>query len=276
MKGFIKAGLSAAAVAINALAVTGASAADLGDGWRGGSMKDGYAPVTRTAAGRCYLRGDVGYSFTDTMDIGFYSETTGRDEVRWVDSDSTWVGDLGIGCGSGSRGLRGDITFGYRGKFHTQGEPQLWFPDGSTPAEDDPIHVNITSYTAMVNAYYDFGNFRGFSPYLGAGIGLSHNKMDDVYFTENPLLVNTIEGGSKTSFAWAVMAGFGYQISQRAILDVGYRFMDLGDVSSGTIDSAGYVNPPVEVDDLTAHEFRVGLRYHFGGRRSHVVGGPLK
>ena len=35
-----------------------------------------------------------------------------------------------------------------------------------------PLITTIESYTLMANFYYDFGNFRGFIPYAGAGIGL--------------------------------------------------------------------------------------------------------
>ena len=40
--------------------------------------------------------------------------------------------------------------------------------------------------------------------------------------------------------------------------------MNYGKANSGVINSAGFVNPMVRVDDMSAHEFKVGLRYHFG------------
>jgi opacity protein-like surface antigen len=60
------------------------------------------------------------------------------------------------------------------------------------------------------------------------------------------------------------MAGIGWQVTDRAVLDLGYRYMNYGKANSGVIDSAGFVNPMVRIDDLSAHEVRVGLRYHFG------------
>jgi opacity protein-like surface antigen len=66
--------------------------------------------------------------------------------------------------------------------------------------------------------------------------------------------------------AWSVMAGAGFQLSERVILDLGYRLIDMGKAQSGAADTLGFTNtPPVRVDDLTAHEFKVGLRSHFGG-----------
>jgi len=62
------------------------------------------------------------------------------------------------------------------------------------------------------------------------------------------------------------LAGAGFQLSERVILDLGYRFIDMGKAQSETSSSSGFTNnPPVRVDDLTAHEFKMGLRFHFGG-----------
>ena len=35
---------------------------------------------------------------------------------------------------------------------------------------------------------------------------------------------------------------------------------------SGLVETAGFVNPSLELVDLTAHEIEFGLREHFGGR----------
>lgn len=267
MYSVVKAALGSAAVAVFAVLSVPASAADLG-----GSIKDGYVapmPVVHRPAGPCYLRADAGYSISQTPQVNWLVQdyNTDTDKVTHVSMENTWLGEVGVGCGSGSRGLRGEFTYSYRGKRNIDGEPGIW--DGpSDPVVDDPLHTNVQSHTLMFNAFYDLGRFYGLVPYVGAGLGISFNKTEHVYFTENPYLVNTIDGASKTSFAWSVMAGVGYQISDRMILDVGYRFIDLGQAKSGYLDNAGYVNPRVHIDDLYAHEIKVGLRYHFGGRDS--------
>lgn len=268
MIALVRAGLASACVALSVFAVAGASAADLNDGWRGGSLKDDYAPA-RASAGPCYIRGDVGYAINTDPSIDHYSATTGFSNVGNVGADNSWVGEVGFGCGQGSRGFRAELTLGYRSKFESQGEPQL--SAFVTPAET--MHVNITSYTGMANLYYDFGNFRGFTPYVGAGIGFAVNDMDDVSFTGNPL---QIRGGTDVDFAWQVMAGVGYQISDRAILDIGYRYIDLGGVESNSVDTSGAPSYPVIADDLTAHEIKVGLRFHLGARQSYVIGDSMK
>jgi opacity protein-like surface antigen len=137
---------------------------------------------------------------------------------------------------------------------------------GGRPEVVDPLHTSVKSYTLMLNGYKDLGNYGGFTPYLGAGVGVAYHIMDEVYFTDNPNLSNRIEGNRDMAFAWSLMAGVGYQLSHSTVLDVGYRYIDMGSIDSGRVDSAGFVNPKVQLDDIDAHEIKVGLRYHFGGR----------
>lgn len=264
-------------------------AADLG-----GSLKDTYQPLPRVhaGAGPCYIRGDVGGSVSRNPSMNWpvhnevfeddwnrngivdYDEVWYRSagsEVQEVSMDNTWLAEVGAGCGSGSRGLRGEVMFGFRGDRDVWGVPPIYTgtivggpPPGTPPDVDDPIHTSIKSYTLMVNAYYDLGQFRGFVPYVGAGVGAAYHMVDEVYFTENPYLTNRIEGDKTLSFAWSLMAGVAYQVSDRAILDFGYKYIDMGSAHSGRVDNAGYLNPQVDIDDIAAHEFKIGLRYHFG------------
>jgi len=118
----------------------------------------------------------------------------------------------------------------------------------------------------MLTAYRNLLNFGPLTPYVGAGIGVAYHEMDEVYFTENPFLTNRIKGKGTYAFAWQATAGVDYRISESLVLDVAYRYADLGKASSGRMDNAGFINPRVEIDDITAHEFKIGLRYNFGSR----------
>jgi opacity protein-like surface antigen len=270
-------GIALAALSTAASLSGTATAADLGGAPQGGSMKDGYVQampeIVRGASGPCYFRADVGYSNSTDPSINWaQTDPVSGDyltsDVTTLSYDNSWFGEVGAGCGSGSRGLRGELMFGLHGGRKIDGEPATaWYdPDGAGPVapEDDPLHTTIKSYTAMVNLYKDLGKYGNMTPYVGAGVGASYNMVDDVYFTGNPALVNRIHGDRDLSFAWALMAGVGYQVSDRAILDFGYRYLDLGSANSERSDSAGFVNPRVDFDDLSAHEIKIGLRYHFG------------
>jgi opacity protein-like surface antigen len=293
---------ASAAMAALVLALPSGDAAQAAD--LGGSIKDRYVPAPAVAmmggAGPCYFRGDVGYSVsrdptvTWPVNNGVWTDNGSGDGVVTEDElsyeyvgdtvsnvslENTWLAEGGVGCGSGSRGFRTELMFGYRGDRKLDGEPLVYNPgpsvgdpDGTIPEDyDDPMHTSIQTYTMMLNVYHDLGNFNRVVPYLGAGVGVAYHTVDDVYFTGNPNLVNRISGDSDLSFAWSLMAGVGYQISERAILDFGYRYIDMGKASSGRNDTAGFVNPAVKIDDIEAHEFKIGLRYHFG--QSDCCGG---
>lgn len=258
-------GLAAATLATAACLSLPAAAG--GDLYQRGSIKD--APVMASTAGPCYWRVDAGYSASQTPSTKWtvtdpLTSLFVTDAVNNVQVDNTWFGETGFGCGSGSRGIRGELVYGYHGKRNIDGEPGPWNPATIPPAVD-PLHTSVTTQTLMFNAFYDLGQWNRVVPYVGAGVGLAYNKTGSVTFTGNPALINSIEGDGRWSLAWSLSAGIGWQLSDRAILDIGYRYLDMGKAESGSVDNLGFVNPTVRIDDLAAHEFKIGLRYHFGG-----------
>lgn len=120
------------------------------------------------------------------------------------------------------------------------------------------------SSTFMVNGYLDFKSMMGLTPYVGAGIGVAHNVLSKhVLTTFNPDTgLETTErfaGGDNFSFAWALMAGVGYQMSSNFTLDLGYRYVSLGDVKTRSYDTG----TGLDLESLGAHEMRFGVRYNF-------------
>lgn len=205
------------------------------------------------------------------------------DKVANTQRDGGVVGSVAAGCGwGGSRGIRAEIEFGFYGSRSVYGEPGNFNIDFVTvdpagapapdapdqpadqPVVDDPLHTQITSYSSLVNFYKDLGKWGNITPYVGGGVGVAYHEVDQISFTENPNLLNKIDGQNNIAFAWQAGAGIGYQISDRAIIDVGYRYLDLGKAQSGRADDAGFVNPRVKFDDIAEHQIKVGLRYHFG------------
>jgi len=259
MKTMHKAGLASAIAIAACLSFPIASqAADL---YGGGSMKDGYQPMPsmQAVAGPCYMRGDIGYSWEGSSSQKYRGNQPSEDFTNAGVGGGAMY-DVALGCGSGSRGLRGEIEFGYRPGRDFKGGTIITI--GGAPI-DPTFKTTIDSYTIMANGYYDFGNYHGFVPYVGAGLGVAINDMGDLT-TNSPLSPNPQYGQTKASLAWSLMAGFGYQLSSRTILDVGYRYINLGSAQSDVADTALQNNPRLVIKDIDAHELRVGLRYHFG------------
>lgn len=247
----LKAKFAAFALAGAVICSTPVTAADLGQG----SLKDRAWSAGRSAVGPCYLRADIGRAWSqdpDSQYVGNFDPGMGAQALKDV-----WFAEAGVGCGSGSRGWRGDVTFGIRESADFRGD---YTAPGPLAGH---LSADIATYTTMLNAYYDLGNMNGVVPYLGAGIGLAYHHMGDV---TSDVVPGAQSGDDKLSFAWALMAGFGYQLTDRAILDVGYRYIDLGSAQSS---NAGGTR--LEVDDMRAHEIKIGLRYHLGSSST-----PLK
>ncbi len=208
----------------------------------------------------CYFRADVGASWDVDKFDGDYDGATINNDI-----DEGWFAEAGVGCGSPAlRGARAELVLGFRDERDLSAEP----PNAPVPGTGNALITTIESYTAMANFYYDLGNFRGFIPYIGAGLGLAYHELDDVYCTVeiaffcDPMVAQA--GDEDLHFAWSVMAGFGYEVSDRVILDVAYRYMDLGDVSSERADTGSAVNPFFNVNNIEMHEVKAGVRYRFG------------
>ena len=71
-----------------------------------------------------------------------------------------------------------------------------------------------------------------FAPFVGAGVGVVHTRIGKTTMTF-PATTTTVPGGSRTGLAWMVTAGVGMAVGERAILDLAWRYTDLGKVRTG-------------------------------------------
>lgn len=227
-----------------------AFAGDLFDDDYRGSIKDDVDYVS-DAERKWYLRGDLGYGVnadpvaTDT-DLGVFSDE---------DFDDNWSIGGGIGYRL-SRGFRIDATLDYRFDADVYGV----FPASPTT----PLTGELSSLVGLVNLYYDFDMGHRITPYVGVGIGFAHHVMDEGELVSGADLPD-FDGGSQTEFAWALMAGVDIDLQDRWKLDIGYRYLNMGDYSDVDVTTG---TKTFHVDDLESHEIRIGLRYSFDCLRS--------
>jgi opacity protein-like surface antigen len=145
-----------------------------------------------------------------------------------------------------------------------------------------PVNTTCTAYErdrlnrthVLANGYLDLGTWSGFTPYLGAGIGVNviYNKSQINWFmpNQNPYNVSWKDPFSNITFqgfrdtqhsgftyrlAWALMGGVAFDLTPHLKLDIGYRYLSLGNYSA--LDSSG--NPITK--RLSAQEIRTGFRY---------------
>ena len=261
-----------AMIGLSALAP--ANAADLG-GARGGSLKDDGMPVLMAqSAARFYVRVDGSYASYDAPVIT---------EDHQFDLLSPKMGNnWSVGGGVGyyiNRNWRTDFTAEKRFNSDvsaTNGDPNI---GGSR-------HFAINSELYLANLYYDFDSRGRFTPYVGAGLGWVNHHTTTGSVTDNCGCTGVIDAGGGSSVAAALMTGVTVNLTGRGApagsgegsgdaarnlyLDVGYRFLYLGEASTGAIHTtpvapsvASYNPADPTVSEIHAHEFRVGLRYDF-------------
>ncbi|MCB1827569.1 MAG: porin family protein [Coxiellaceae bacterium] len=98
----------------------------------------------------------------------------------------------------------------------------------------------VTSYVYLLNGYYSLYHLFNMDdrtvPYLGAGIGWSENHMRYRISTlTNPdgARITLSNPPSKRNFAWRVMLGLRYYLTNDFFMDLRYSFLYAGDIDYG-------------------------------------------
>jgi opacity protein-like surface antigen len=254
-----------------------------------------------------YLRGDVGFQDVRVPALSGYFDALSHQNI------------LSGGVGGGyqfNEWIRADLTID-RSVFRRSGiTAQVWCPYQMiglyrTFADDTQIPIGVLANpsdgcsqfgsaslnrtSGLANVYLDVGHFWGFTPYLGAGLGLTYNSASSsVAFLRNtdgalwapdltlpngqiaqwvypsgapypiqlpfgPTNWNTNVTKSSWSFAWNLMAGVSYDVARNLKVDVGYRYLNAGSYTGLPVYLNGVYVAPV-TKDVTSHEVRVGFR----------------
>jgi opacity protein-like surface antigen len=265
-----------------------------------------------------YLRGDVGLSFNGFHDVsveGDPIDLNGNDSLLAINNITD---KLHYSVGMGYRfsdHLRMDVNFGRlagtdRSTSELLDETDVlptdpnpcngWGtfvdvdPDGNeyTYIGDDFITNCIQQDTVeydivygMANVYADLGTFAGFTPFIGAGVGIGRlawrEELDSVLcvprsgevraegcqafgvadqpgsnepYTQ-PGIVNE---GVDYRIGYSLAAGLGYNINDNITLEMAYRYMNFGAkiLSSGDTTGSG-----LAAGGYGTHQVNLGLRY---------------
>jgi opacity protein-like surface antigen len=186
---------------------------------------------------------------------------------------------FGIGVGWQARHwLRFDLTGEYRGDAIFVGDDQ-YAATGGGAAGVNEYQADIKSWLGLANAYIDMGNWCGFTPFIGAGIGfasLTVEGMKDVNIVPASGSIGYGTSHTNTNFAYAFYAGVAFDVTAQTVIDLTYRYSDLGTAQSGvvtTYDGLASISG-VHVRDITSNDVMLGVRYKL--QREAVVYQPVK
>lgn len=252
---------------------------------------------------------ESGFVFGDTAAEGGPGPITGpgnpmTTSSSWFDNDFNTFATFGGGVGYYfGNGFRMDATIESRSKddVNMHGE-RTWdtysyYQDccGNVIYGNDPNGDGIVDTRSkmavqdgttldgtiwMLNGYYDFAKVRGFTPYVGAGVGFIWNRIsrdhtDTLYVCDNEasppnncanndwVAQSTTTASTRAdtvSIAAAAMAGFSYELSDMTAIDIGYRYLYLGGTS--TTMNIGGDDSRLKIGDQSVHQFRAGLRFN--------------
>jgi opacity protein-like surface antigen len=144
-----------------------------------------------------YFRADLGWSYMD-----------------WGQKDDAFVGGGGIGY-QFNDWLRSDVTVDYAGSYSVG-----WLHGGK-----------LSTVSGLANVYLDIPTGTSFTPYVGAGAGMTWVNNDE----------------NDSGFAFDLTGGFAVGLTDNVTLDIGYR----------------YVNTNAEGSNMQQHEGLAGVRFGF-------------
>lgn len=207
--------------------------ADIGQGW--------------------YLRGDVGYA----------GSRVGRASTAPNPGFGPFSGEkigsaVTLGLGAGYRfasWLRADVTVDHRFEGRFSARNATLAAPGATLSHT----ADFSATTALANVYLDLGTWSGFTPYVGAGLGVAGKTMADYVIEGAGGASTAVPGRSRTDFAWALMGGVAIDVGYDASLDLGYRYLSLGKAETRATPATG----ATQLRDVDSHEIRAGLRWAF-------------
>lgn len=262
--------------------------------------------VVTKASGGWYLRGDIGYSFRNNdspMFVQGNGATVGTCGVICDVSGDPRIGYRSFTGGELENGinLRGGIGYQVTDYFRVDATADYSFnsefsgstvsdgncftgdtaPFGGATAGTSCRSTDTDNYKAvrlLANAYIDLANVNGFTPYIGAGIGGAHVSYDGLTNTTEcvgsaancaftPGTTVNHPGEDSWRFAWAIHAGFAYELTHKLKVDVGYSYNRITegpmfglaqqDIFPGQMGGTQGFDKGID-----EHTVRVGLRYH--------------
>lgn len=242
------------------------------------------------SGGGFYLRGDIGYSIWKDASLRFDNPAGGFSNP-FVNESSENAFLVGGGVGyQFKKYLRVDLT----GDIRTNKDVEATSLCGACvpgPIEDAGFNeqtqvTDLDLYTFFANLYIEPIKLKGFTPYIGGGVGFAYVNYGDYYSLNNPTTTNIpnalpgqannatvaainpsnvqnqrFNGENEFRFAWNLQAGASYDLTDNLAVDGSYRYVQIADGNVSNIFSNAFVRD----DGLSGHEVRLGLRYTFGG-----------
>lgn len=271
-----------------------------------------------------YIRGDLGINFNGNHDVSIYGNPAFSTYVdnNYTDKIHFAVGagyrfnnflrmDAGIGRLAGTNYSTSELM--YEDEFSANlGDPLAVQPGEANPCNGWGTFVDVNGdgdeYTyigddfitncidqdnveydvvyAMANVYADLGTFYGFTPFVGAGVGIGRlawrEEIDSVVCVPRSAAVReegcqafgvaeqpgpnepytqpgTVSEGVDYRLGYSVTAGLGYNVTDNVTIEAAYRYMNFG---AKILSTGGTTGAGLSSNGYGTHQVNFGLRYN--------------
>lgn len=155
------------------------------------------------------------------------------------DPDVGYVISLAMGRRHNRR-LRSEFEFAIRGNDQDLNFPGFFQVD---------VEADVNAYSLMKNVLFDFPNQSRFTPYLGAGLGISLVEVEAQVRTSSDITFLSPTAPPATSevseddaaFTYQFIGGVATRINHAMDFVVEYRFLGTSDIELDTLGSAPYL-----------------------------------
>jgi opacity protein-like surface antigen len=227
-----------------------------------------YAPPPIEDFGGWYLRGDIGFSNQRVNRLNNVLDAANTTSAQNLAFNTAGIFGLGVGY-KVNNWFRADVTGEYRGNSQFFGTDAVTYPGG---VATHTYHATKSEWLVLANAYADLGTWWGMTPFIGAGVGTA--RVSIANFTDQSIANN---GGvalpglafgdhvSKWNLAWALHAGVAYKVTPNFIVELAYRYLDMGDGLTGdlrTFDGSNNIVNPTTFKGITSHDLKLGARWN--------------
>ncbi|HDQ03510.1 MAG TPA: porin family protein [Deltaproteobacteria bacterium] len=122
---------------------------------------------------------------------------------------------------------------------------------------DGKIKIDLLMFNMI--ARYPEGRFH---PYVGAGAGAAYAKIGDTSFISLRGYEGVAGGGSDTVFAYQLMAGLDFDITENIILGAGYKYLVADKVQYDSFSAEMWGRGSMQAD-YKGHNIMLSLSYMF-------------
>ncbi|OBU68372.1 porin [Stenotrophomonas maltophilia] len=157
------------------------------------------------------------------------------------------------------------LGYAYGNGWRTEGEYVArrtdTYTSGSSVFATSFNNHDVRSQRLMLNVYRDYAINGAWSVYGTAGAGLSQLQSGGWQGNEGRQYAKA----TRTGLAWSFGAGVSYSPTERLVMDLGYRYADLGTAESGwnTFGNARGLQDEKMSLNLISRELLLGARFSF-------------